>query len=104
MKRIQSIPEPFIGRPDETGQVTLDILDIIQLGSKRVGNVYDDDLPVRFTLVKEGHDTENFDLFNLTGVTDLFADLANIKRIVVTLGLGFGMSVVGVFPGLGKRY
>jgi len=93
-------PEPFIGRPDETGQVTLDILDIIQLGSKRVGNVYDDDLPVCFTLVEEGHDTENFDLFNLTGVTDLFADLANIKGIVVTLGLGFGVSVIGVFPGL----
>lgn len=84
--------------------MTLDILDIIQLGGKRVGNVDDDDLPVGLTLVEEGHDPENLDLFDLTSVADLFADLTNIKGIVVTLSLGFRVSVVGVFPGLEKQY
>lgn len=80
--------------------MTLDVLDIVQLGSKRVGDIYDDDLPVGFTLIEKSHDAENFDLFDLTGVTDLFADLADIKGIVVALGLGFRMRVVGVLPGL----
>jgi len=93
-------PEPLIGCPNETWQVTLDILDIVQLGSERVVNVDDDDLPVGLTLVKEGHDTENLDLLDLASVTNLFADLANIEGIVVTLCLGFRVRVVGVLPGL----
>ena len=105
MERIQSIPEPLVGSPDETGQVTLDIFDVVQLGSERIGNVDDNDLPVCFTLVEEGHDTEDLDLFDLASETDLFTDLANIEGIVVTLGLGFRVRVVGVLPGLeGHRY
>lgn len=84
--------------------MTLDILDVVQLGSKRVGNVYDDDFPVGFALIEEGHDTENLDLFDLTSVADLFTDLANIEGIVVALGLGFRVSVIGVFPGLEKGH
>ena len=85
--------------------MTLDILDIVQLGSERVVNVDDDDLPVSLTLIKEGHDTENLDLLDLASVTDLFANLANIEGIVVTLGLGFGVRMIGVLPGLeGGRY
>jgi len=93
-------PEPLVCSPDETGQVTLDVLDVVQLGGKRVGNVNDDDLPVGLTLIEEGHDTEDLDLFNLASVPDLFTDLANIERIVVTLGLGFRVGVVGILPGL----
>jgi len=93
-------PEPLVGSPDETGQVTLDIFDIVQLGSERVGNVNDNDLPVCLTLIEESHDAEDLDLFDLANVTDLFTDLANIEGIVVTLGLGFGMRVIGVLPGL----
>ena len=78
--------------------MTLDIFDVIQLGSKRVGNVNDDDLPVCFTLVEEGHDTEDLDLFDLTSIADLFADLANVKGIVVTLSLGFRVRMVWIFP------
>jgi hypothetical protein len=95
-------PEPLVGCPDETREVTLDIFDIVQLGSERVGNVNDDDLPVGLTLVEEGHDTEDFDLFDLTSVTNLFADLAHIERVVVTLGLRFRVRVVWIFPGLGE--
>ena len=80
--------------------MTLDVLNVVQLGSKRVGNVNDDDLPVGLALIEEGHDTENLDLFDLTGIPDLLADLANIERIVVALGLSFRVRMVGVFPGL----
>jgi len=95
-------PKPLVSSPDETGQVTFDIFDIIQLGSERVENINDNDLPVGLTLIEEGHDAKNLDLFDLTSETDLFADLANIERIVVTLGLGFRVRVVRVLPGLRK--
>jgi len=93
-------PEPLVGSPDETRQVTLDVLDVVQLGSEGVGNVDDDDFPVGFTLIEKGHDTENLDLFDLANITDLFTDLANIEGIVVTLGLGLRVRVVGILPGL----
>lgn len=80
--------------------MTLDVFDVIQLGGERIGNINDDDLPVGFTLIEECHDAENLDLLDLAGETDLFADLTNVKRIVVALGLGFGVRVIGVFPGL----
>ena len=84
--------------------MTLDILDVVQLWSERIGDVNNDDLPVGLTLVEESHDTENLDLFDLTGEADLFTDLANVEGIIVALGLGFGMGVVGVFPGLQECY
>jgi len=93
-------PEPLVCGSDETGQVTFDIFDVVQLGSEGVGNVYNNDLPVGLTLIEEGHDTENLDLFDLASETDLFANLANVEGVVVTLGLGFGVRVVGVLPGL----
>ena len=80
--------------------MTFDVLDIVQLWSERIGDVNDDDLPVGFTLIEEGHDTENLDLLDLPSKPDLFTDLANVERIVVALGLGFGVRVVGIFPGL----
>ena len=80
--------------------MTLNILDVVQLGSERICNVDNNDLPVGLTLIQEGHDSENLDLLDLTSVADLFADLANVEGIVVTLGLGFWVRVVGVFPGL----
>ena len=80
--------------------MTLDILNVVQLGSERVGNVDDNDLPVGLALIEEGHDTENLDLLDLASETNLLTDLADVERIVVTLGLGFGVRVVGVLPGL----
>jgi len=85
--------------------VTFDIFDVVQLGSERIGNIDDDDLPVCLTLIEESHDTEDLDLFDLAGETDLFTDLANVEGIIVTLGLGFRVRVVGVLPGLeGHHY
>jgi len=80
--------------------VTFDVLDVVQLWGEGIGDVNDDDLPVGFTLIEEGHDTENLDLLDLASKTDLFTNLANVERIVIALGLGFGVRVVGIFPGL----
>jgi hypothetical protein len=111
-------PEPFIGSPEEARKVSLDILDIykwlqfhlygacriglytVELGSKRVFLVNDDDLPVGLLLVQEGHNAEDLHAFDLAGIGDQLSDLANIKRVIVTLGLGLGVDGVGVFPGL----
>ena len=85
--------------------MTLNILNVVQLGSEGVGNVDDEDLPVSLSLVEEGHNAENLDLLDLTDETDLFTDLTNVEGIVVTLGLGFRMRVVRVLPGLkGHHY
>lgn len=80
--------------------MTLDVLNVVQLGGERVVNVDDNDLPVRLLLVKQGHDTKDLDLLDLAGVADQFTDLTNVQRVVVTLGLGLGVDAVGVFPGL----
>lgn len=92
--------EPLVGGTEETGQVALDILNIVELGGKRVVDVDDNDLPVSLLLVKKGHDTEDLDLLHLASVTDQLANLADVERVVVTLGLGLGVNNVGVLPGL----
>lgn len=80
--------------------MTLDVLDIVELGSKRVEDINDDDLPVGLAFVEESHDAKNLDLFDLTNVADLLADLTDIERIIVTLGLGLSMRLSRVLPGL----
>jgi hypothetical protein len=76
------------------------VLDVVQFRGKRVGDVDHDHFPVSFTLIEKCHDTENLDLLDLTGVSHLFADLTDIERIVVALGLGLSMRLSGVLPGL----
>lgn len=80
--------------------MTLDILNIVELGGKRVVHVNDDDLPVSLVLVEESHDTKNLDLLDLARVGDKLTNLADIERVVVTLGLGLGVNGVGVLPSL----
>lgn len=80
--------------------MAFDILDVIELGSKGVVDVDDDDLPVGLLLVEQGHDAEDLDLLDLAGVADELADLADVERVVVSLGLGLGVDDIGVFPGL----
>ena len=78
----------------------LNVLDVVQLGSERIGDVDNDDLPVGLTLIEESHDPEDLDLLDLADVADLFTDLTNIERIVVTLGLGLRVLLLRIFPGL----
>lgn len=92
--------EPLVGGTEETREVTLNVLNVVQLGSERVVDVDHNDLPVRLLLVEQGHDTKDLDLLDLTGVADNFTDLTNVQRVVVTLGLGLGVDGVRVFPGL----
>lgn len=92
--------EPLVGGTHETRQVTLDILNVVELGGQRVVDIDDNDLPVGLLLVNQGHDTQNLDLLDLTGVADQLTNLANVQRVVVTLGLGLGVDGVGVLPGL----
>ena len=109
--------EPFVGCSEKAWEMTFDILDVIKFGRKRVvelsqvslqgpvkraaaTHIDDNDLPVRLLLIKKCHDTENLDLLNLTGVADKFANLADVQRIVVTLGLGLWMDDIGILPGL----
>jgi hypothetical protein len=80
--------------------VTLDVLNVVELGSERVVDVDDEDLPVGLAFVEEGHDSENLYLLDLTSVTDGFTDFANVERIVVTESLGLGVSVRRVLPSL----
>lgn len=82
--------------------MTLNILNVVELGGKRVVDVDDNDLPVSLLLVEKGHDTEDLDLLDLAGVADELTDLADVERVVVTLGLGLGVDGVGVLPGLGE--
>lgn len=82
--------------------MTLDILNIVQLGRERVLYVDDEDLPVGLAFVKECHDAEDFNLLNLPYITHLFADLADVQRIVVAVGLGLAVLLSRVLPSLPK--
>jgi hypothetical protein len=92
--------EPLVGGAEKAREVTLNILNVVELGGKRVVHVNDNDLPVGLFFVQESHDTEDLDLLDLTGVTDEFTDFANVQWVVITLGLGFRVDDIGVFPGL----
>ena len=45
--------EPLVGSTDEAGEVALNVLNVVQLGSEGVVDIHDDDLPVGLTLVEE---------------------------------------------------
>ena len=78
----------------------LDVLDVVQLGCQWVLNVDNEDLPVCLTFIEQRHDAKNLDLLDLPDVPDLFANLADIERVIVTLGLGLRMHLRWVLPGL----
>ena len=84
----KNAPEPLVRGAHEARQMTLNILNVVQLGGERVLDVDDKDLPIGLAFVEEGHDAEDFDLLDLPNVTHLFADLAYVQWIVVAVGLG----------------
>jgi len=73
----------------------LDVFDVIELGREWILDVDDDDFPVGLALIEEGHDAEDLDLLDLADVPNLFADLADIERVAVPLGLGLRMGLGG---------
>lgn len=92
--------EPLVRGPQKAREVALDILDVVQFGSKWVVDVDDDDLPVSFLLVKQSHDTEDLDLDDFSRLGHELTNLAHIQWIVVTLCLGLRVDGIGVLPGL----
>lgn len=90
--------EPLVGGAEETWQVALDILNVVQLWRQWVVDVDDDDLPVGLALVEQSHDSENLDLLDLAGLGDGLTDLADVQWVVVTLGLGLWVGNVRVLP------
>lgn len=81
----------------------LNILDVVELGSERIGNVDNDNFPIGLALIQESHDTENLDLLDLANIAYLLANLANIKWVVIALGFGLSMRLGRVFPGLKRN-
>lgn len=92
--------EPLVRGPQQARKVALDILDVVELGSQRVVDVDDDDLPVGLLLVEQSHDAEDLDLDDLSGLVDELTNLAHVERVVVALGLGLGVDGIGVLPRL----
>jgi hypothetical protein len=80
--------------------VALNVLDVVELRSKGVVDIDDDDLPVSLFLIEKSHHAEDLDLLDLAGVADKLTDFADIERVVVTLGLGLGVDNIGVLPSL----
>ena len=76
------------------------ILDIVQLGRKRIVNVDDENLPIGLAFVEKGHDAQDFDLLDLADIAYLFSDFTDVERVVVSFCFCFGMNLVGVFPSL----
>jgi hypothetical protein len=95
-------PEPFVGRSDQTRKMSLHILDIVQFRRQRVVHINNQDLPVGFSFVEKCHDTEDFDLLDLTRIADLLSDLADIKRVVIAFGFSFRVNLGRIFPCLSR--
>jgi len=93
-------PEPFISRPDETGKVPLNVLNIVELGGKWILNIDDEDFPVGFSFIEQRHDTQNFDLLDLANVSHLLTDFTDVKGVIVAFGLCLGVRYCWVFPSL----
>jgi hypothetical protein len=83
--------------------MTLDVLDIVQLGRERVLDVDDENLPVGLAFIEESHDAEDFNLLNLAHITHLFANLADVQRIVITIGFGLTVLLSRILPSLQKK-
>lgn len=94
--------EPLLRGTQVARQVSLDVLDIVQSARQGIIDVNDNDLPVGLTLVQEGHDTEDLDLLDLADFGNTLTDLADVERVVVTVGFGLGVGDRGVFPCLGE--
>lgn len=92
--------EPLVRRTEQTGQVALDVLDVVELGSQRVVHIDDHNLPVGLSLVEQCHDTKDLDLDNIAGLVDKLADLTDVQWVIVAFRLGLLMCDIGVLPRL----
>lgn len=80
----------------------VDVVDVIELVGKRVLDVNNEDLPVRFAVIQEAHDAEGLDLLDLADMADALANLEGVEGIIVSFGTGVRMYSIRVFPSLSK--
>lgn len=84
--------------------MTFNVFYVINSWCQWIVNVNDDDLPICLFFIKQRHNTEDFDLLDLTRSRHKLANLTDIERIIVSFGFGFGVNDVWVFPGLDFEY
>ena len=80
----------------------LHIFNVVEPRGQRVVHVDYEDFPVGLAFIEQRHDTQYFDLLDLTSVSQCFSDFAHVERVVVTVCTGFRVLGIGVFPGLGE--
>lgn len=88
---LENLPEPFVGCANETGEMALNVFNIVKLGREGVAYINDDDFPVSLAFIEKCHNAKDLHLLDLTDVAHLLSDLADIERIVISLRLGFGV-------------
>ena len=80
--------------------MALDILYIVQPRGQRIIDINDNNLPVRLALVQKRHNSQDFDLLDLTRRGDELTNLTYIERIIIPLGFGFSVLEIRIFPRL----
>jgi hypothetical protein len=88
----------FIRCTEKSREMSFDIFDVIKFGSERIIHVNSDEFPICFSLVEKCHCSKNFDLFDLSWISDFFANLADINWVIVTFCLGFRMCMIWILP------
>ena len=80
--------------------MSLDVLNVVESRCQWVIDIDDDDLPVGLLLVKQGHDSEDLHLLDLSWSGNKLTNLADVEGIVVTLSLSLRVENIWIFPGL----
>lgn len=95
--------EPLDGRLQQTRKHLLDISNVVQLISQRIGHVDRDHLPVGFALIDQRYRSQDLHLDNFATFCHPVANFQHINGIVVTLAAGRRVQVLGVLPRLRQR-
>ena len=83
---------------EKSREMSFDVFDVIQFGGERIIHVNSDEFPICFSLVEKCHCSKNFDLFDLSWISDFFANLANINWVIVAFCFGFRMCMIWILP------
>merc|ERR1719184_5246 len=90
--------KPFHSCFEKSWHNLVNIVDIIQIVSKRIIDINSNQLPVSFALVNHSEDTQHFHLDHGAPLVDSLTNLTNINRIIVTLAVGGGVGMVWILP------
>merc|ERR1719153_1935278 len=90
--------KPFHSCFEKSWHNLVNIVDIIQIVSKRIIDINSNQLPVSFPLVNHSEDTQHFHLDHSAPLVDGLTNLTNINGIIVTLAVGGGVGMVWILP------